>query len=74
MVGVVYELPVLNNEPPVLAAYQLMLPDDAVAFSATVPGPQVAPGVVLLTVGRLLTVANTLDLAEAQPAPETASA
>ena len=75
MDGVVNELPVLKEVPPVLAAYQLMLPDDAVAFKVTVPVPQVEPAVVLATVGTVLTVANTAVLdADTQPAPETASA
>ena len=59
MEGVVKEVPVPNEEPPVEAAYQLIVPADAVAPKITVPGPQREPGVVPVMVGMLLTVAVT---------------
>ena len=75
MDGVVNELPVPKELPPVLAAYQLMLPDDAVAFKVTVPVPHLEAGVVLATVGTVLTVANTAVLdADTHPSGEVASA
>ena len=44
-------MPVPTNVPPVEASYQLIVPVDAVAFKATVPGPQFFPAVVELIVG-----------------------
>ena len=41
------------------AAYQLMVPAEAVAPKVTVPVPQTEPGVVPVIVGILLTVATT---------------
>ena len=46
MDGVVKEVPVPNEEPPVDAAYQLIVPADAVAPNVTVPASQRDPGVV----------------------------
>ena len=44
--GVVNDAPVPKAVPPVAAANQEIVPDEAVAPSATVPGPQLPPGVV----------------------------
>ena len=44
--GVVNEVPVPNDVPPVKSAYQLIVPAEAVAPKVTVPGPQTEPGVV----------------------------
>ena len=53
MGGVVNEVPVPNDEPPVDVAYQLIVPPEAVAPKVTVPIPQTDPGVVPVMV-RLL--------------------
>ena len=57
MDGVVKGVPENNDEPPVEAAYQLIVPADAVAPNDTVPVPQREPGVVPVMVGTILTVA-----------------
>lgn len=62
MEGVVKEVPVPNEEPPDTAAYQLIVPDDAVAPNVTVPVPQRDPGVVPVMVGIVLMVAITAVL------------
>ena len=68
MLGVVNEVPVPSDEPPVEAEYQLMVPAEAVAPSTTVPVPQREPGVVPVMVGMALTVATTaLRLELTQP-------
>ena len=41
----VNDVPVPRDAPPVAAAYQLMVPAEAVAPRVTVPVPQVDPGV-----------------------------
>jgi hypothetical protein len=63
----VNEVPVPREEPPVEAAYQFNVPALAVAPNATVPAPQRLPGVIVLTVGVVFTVATTADLTEVQP-------
>ena len=60
--GVIKLIPVPKLEPPVAAAYQLMVPADAVAPNVTVPVPQTLPGVVPVMVGTVLTVASTAVL------------
>ena len=55
--GVVKEVPVPSDAPPVTAAYQLMVPADAVAERATVPVPQRLAGVDAAMVGIALIVA-----------------
>jgi hypothetical protein len=60
MDGVVKEVPVPNDEPPVDAAYQLIVPAEAVAPNVTVPVPQREPGVVPVMVGMVLTVMVTI--------------
>ena len=55
--GVVKEVPVPSDAPPVAAAYQLIVPADAVAERVTVPVPQFEPGVEAVMVGIALIVA-----------------
>ena len=62
MEGVVKDVPVPNEVPPVEAAYQFTVPAEAVAAKATVPEPQREAGVVPVIVGRALTVAVTAVL------------
>ena len=60
--------PAPSEVPPAAAAYQLMVPADAVAPRITVPGPQRAPGVVPVMVGTGLTVTSeTVADAAVQP-------
>ena len=51
MEGVVKLVPVPNEEPPVDAAYQLMVPADALAPRVNALGPQFELGVVPVIVG-----------------------
>ena len=68
ILGVVNDVPVPNDAPPVTAAYQFNVPALAVAPKVTVPVPQTEPGVVPDTVGNALTVATTaLLVAVVQP-------
>jgi hypothetical protein len=67
IVGVVNEVPVPNEEPPVDAAYQFNVPALAVAPNPTIPESQRLPGVVVETLGVVFTVAITADLAEVHP-------
>ena len=60
--GVVNEVPVPNEVPPVEAAYQLTVPAEAVAPRATVPVLQRLAGVVAVIVGMVFTVAITAVL------------
>ena len=62
MLGVVNEVPVPNELPPVEAAYQLMVPADEDAPKTTVPVPHLEAGVVPVMVGTVLTVATTAVL------------
>ncbi len=62
MLGVVYDVPVPSDVPPVDAAYQLMVPALAVAPKVTVPLPHTEPGVVPDIVGIAFTVATTAVL------------
>ena len=55
--GVVKLTPVPKELPPVEAAYQLIVPAEAVAPRSTVPVPQSEPGVVPVIVGTVFTVA-----------------
>ena len=57
--GVVKEVPVPSEEPPLEAAYQLIVPADAVAPRATVPELQITPGVVPVIVGTVYIYALT---------------
>jgi hypothetical protein len=67
MLGVVNDVPVPNEEPPVDAAYQFSVPALAVAPKATVPASHLFPGVVVLTDGVVFTVATTALLTEVHP-------
>ena len=62
MLGVVNDVPVPRDEPPDDAAYQLIVPDEAVAPNVTVPVPHLEPGVVPVMVGIVFTVAVTAVL------------
>ena len=62
MDGVVNVVPVPSDTPPDEAAYQLIIPADAVAPNVTVPVPQRDPGVVPVMVGLALMVAVTAVL------------
>ena len=61
------DVPVPNEDPPLEAAYQFNVPALLVAPNVTVPASQRAPGVVVRTVGVLVTVATTRVLAEVHP-------
>ena len=68
ILGVVNDVPVPSDVPPIKAAYQFKVPALAVAPKVTVPVPQTELGVVPLTVGKALTVATTaLLFAVVQP-------
>ena len=54
ILGVVNDVPVPNDVPPVTAAYQFNVPALAVAPKVTVPVPQTEPVVVPDTVGVIL--------------------
>jgi hypothetical protein len=73
MLGVVKLVPVPNEVPPVDAAYQSTVPEEAVAPIVTVPVPHLLPGVVPVIVGNGLMVAITAVLPDKQPAEEIAS-
>jgi len=62
MLGVVKLTPVPRDAPPVEAAYQLIVPAEAVAPRVTVPVPQFELGVVPVMVGIALIVATTAVL------------
>lgn len=59
MDGVANVVPVPNEPPPLLAAYQLRVPAEAVAPKLTLPVPQPEFGVVPVMVGMVFTVATT---------------
>ena len=68
MLGVVNVVALSNALPPVAAAYHLIVPALAVAPKVTVPVPQRDAGVVVATVGTVLTVAITaVRVAVVQP-------
>ena len=60
--GVVNVAPVPREDPPVEAAYQLIVPAEAVASRETVPVAHRLSGDVLVMVGIAFTVAITTDL------------
>jgi len=62
MDGVVNDVPVPSETPPVEAAYQLIVPADALAPRDTVPGPQRVAGVVPVIVGIALTEITALPV------------
>ena len=55
-------MPVPNEEPPEDAAYQLIVPVEAVAPRLKVPSPQRDAGVEPVIAGTAFTVAVTADL------------
>ena len=57
MLGVVNEVPVPNEAPPVGASYQLIVPAEATAPSVTLPESQRDAGTVEVIVGEIFTVA-----------------
>lgn len=57
--GVVNEVPVPSEAPPDAAAYQFIVPADAVAPKATVPVPHLEPLVVPVIIGIVYTCAPT---------------
>ena len=59
IIGVVKLVPVPRDDPPVIAAYQLIVPALAVAPSVTVPVTQTDPAVVPVIVGKGFIVATT---------------
>ena len=72
--GVANEVPVAKDAPPVAAAYQLIVPAEAVAVSVTVPVLQrLAPDEAVI-VGVGLTVATTAVLNAEEHVPLKASA
>ena len=62
MLGVVYDVPVPSDVPPVDAAYQFIVPAEAVAPSVTVPASHLAAGVVVKIAAVVLIVAVTAVL------------
>ena len=60
--GVVNDVPVPNETPPVAAAYQLIVPALAVAPNTTVPVPQRLAGVVPVIVGATAFTVNAVVL------------
>jgi hypothetical protein len=62
MEGVVKLVPVPRDDPPVDAAYQLIVPAEAVAPSVAVPVPHLDAGVVPVIVGIAFIVAVTAVL------------
>lgn len=71
--GVINEVPVPTNVPPVAASYQLIVPAEAIALRVTVPVPHTDPGVVPVTVGIAVTVATTAVLEAVVQVPVVAS-
>ena len=64
MDGVLKVVPEPKLDPPDEAAYQLIVPPEAAAESATEEVPQAEPGVVPEIVGIVLMVATTATLGE----------
>ena len=60
--GVVKLVPVPRLAPPVAAAYQLIIPELAVAPSVTAPVPHLLAGVVVAILGIVFMVAVTAVL------------
>ena len=67
ILGVVKLVPVPRLDPPDAAAYQLIVPAEAVAPKVTVPVPQILPGVVPVIVGIGLTVVEIVLLVAGLP-------
>ena len=64
--GVTKVPPVAKAVPPVAFAYQLIVPELAVANKVTLPVPHREAGVVPVSTGMTFTVAKTALLAEVQ--------
>ena len=64
------EVPVPRLVPPVEAAYQLIIPAEAVAPRVAVPVPQMLTGVVPVIVGTAITVRVYIAVAAAHGAPD----
>ena len=73
MEGVAKDVPVPNDDPPVAAEYQLIVPADAVATKVTDPVPHRELEVEPVIVGTVLTVAVTAVLVAVVHVPEVAS-
>lgn len=73
MLGVVKLVPVPKDAPPVAAAYQLMVPAEAVAPSVTVPASHRDAGVVAVMLGPPVIVASTCVLVLVVQVPSLAS-
>jgi hypothetical protein len=73
MLGVVKEVPVPSDAPPVEAVYQSIVPAEAVAPNTTVPVPHREPGVVPVIVGIAFIVATTGVLLAVVHPPDVAS-
>ena len=58
--GVVKDVPVPREDPPVNAAYQSIVPAEAVAPKVTVPVPQIDAGVVPVMVSNSFTVTEAV--------------
>ena len=71
--GVVKEVPVPRLVPPEAAAYQEIVPAEAVAPIVTAPVPQIAAGVVPVMLGAVLMVATTALLGEVQVPSEVST-
>jgi len=67
MLGVVNEVPVPKDVPPVFEAYQFNVPALEAAVKTTVPVPQRDEGVVEVTDGVVFTVATIAVLPDVQP-------
>jgi hypothetical protein len=70
--GVVKLVPVPKEAPPVAAAYQLMVPAEALASKVTVPAPQREPSVLPVMLGVVLMLTTSpADVAEQLPPVDT---
>ena len=67
ILGVVKLVPVAKLTPPVEAAYQLIVPELAVAPNVSVPASQREAGVVPAIVGEVITLIVLVALAAAHP-------
>ena len=69
MLGVVKEVPVPNDVPPVADEYQLTVPELGVAFNVTIPVPHLEPFVVEEIVGTIITILFTDESAPTPNSP-----
>ena len=68
MDGVVNEVPVPREDPPLDAAYQFMVPSEPVAAIPTVPGPHLLPFVVVFIMGLYTSPVSDVELRQETPA------